>query len=296
MYTGEPVQLRKARDFGQIFSDTFAFIRQEWRPMLRAIAAIALPAGLIGGFLSGDSLAGMQQFQLRAEDDPQGAFALLGSSMLGLVPGMLLLTFAWLIVVAMVHEYLRAYHLGEHHGMSTGELIKRGMSQIGPYFGVNFLSGLLILLGFLLCVFPSLYPATVLALALAAHAIERTGGAGSLGRSNQLVSGDFWPTLGLAIVMFILKSIFDQVIILPFTIAGMVIGVNAGIEAATGGGPVELPTWISIFNAISTAVQWCVQMLTYPLIAVAFMMKYFSRVEETEGTGLKERVAGFDQA
>ncbi|MBK6344196.1 MAG: hypothetical protein IPF41_16885 [Flavobacteriales bacterium] len=296
MHIGEPVQLRKARDFGQIFSDTFAFLRQEWRPLLRAIALVGLPAGLIGGFLSGDALAGVQQFQIRADGDPEGALALLGSSMLGLVPGMLLLLVAWSLVVAMVHEYLRAYHLGEHHLLQSGDIIKRGFAQIGPYFGASFLSGLLVLLGLLLCVLPAIYPATVLSLALAAHAIERTGGAGALGRSNSLVSGDFWPTLGLSIVMLIVKGIIDQVIVLPFTIAGLVIGVNAGLESAMEGGPLELPTWISVFNAISTAVQWCAQMLTYPLVAVAYMMKYFSRVEETEGIGLKEKIAGFDQA
>lgn len=296
MYTGEPFQLRKARDFGQIFSDTFAFLRQEWRPLLRAIALIGLPVGLIGGFLSGDALAGVQHFQIRAESDPEGALALLGSSMVGLVPGMLLLMAAWALVVAMAHEYLRAYHLGEHQLLTSGDIIKRGFAQIGPYLGASILSGLLVMLGLILCVLPAIYPATVLSLALAAHAIERTGGAGALSRSNQLVSGDFWPTLGLAIVMVIIKSIIDQVLVLPFTIVGLVIGVNAGLESATGGGPLELPAWISVFNAISTAVQWCVQMLTYPVIAVAYMLKYFSRVEETEGIGLKEKIAGFDQA
>lgn len=296
MHTGVPFQLRKARDFGQIFSDTFAFLRQEWRPLLRAIATVGLPAGLIGGFLSGDALAGVQQFQIRADSDPEGALALLGSSMIGLVPGMLLLMAAWTLVVSMVHEYLRAYHLGEHQSLDSGDIIKRGLAQIGPYLGASILSGLLVLLGLILCVLPAVYPATVLSLALAAHAIERTGGAGSLSRSNQLVSGDFWPTLGLTIVMVIIKSIIDQVLVLPFTIAGLVIGVNAGLESAMGGGPLELPTWISVFNAISTAVQWCVQMLTYPVIAVAYMLKYFSRVEETEGIGLKEKIAGFDQA
>jgi hypothetical protein len=296
MQTGEPVQLRRTRDFGQIITDSFAFLRQEWRPLLRAIAAVGLPASLIGGFLSGDAMAGLQSFQLQAEDDPQGALGLLGSSMLGLVPGLLLIMVAWMLVISMVHEYLRAYNLGEHHGLSVGDLVKRGFSQIGPYFGSTFLTGLLTLLALMLCILPALYPATVLSLALAAHAMERTGGAGSLSRSNQLVSGDFWWTLLLVIVVFFLKAIVDQVIILPFTIAGLVIGINTGLDAVMEGRDPSLPSWIVMFNAVSTAFQWCVQMLTYPIVAVPYVMKYFSRIEETEGTGLKERIAGFDQA
>ena len=296
MHTGEPVHLRKARDFGQIITDSFAFLRQEWRPLLGAIAAVSLPASLIGGFLSGSAMTDLQSMQLRSEEDPLGVFGLLGSSLLGMVPGMLLILAAWLLVIAMVHEYMRAYSLGEHHGMGVGELIKRGLGQIGPYFGSTFLTGLLTMLAFLLCVLPALYPATVLSLAVAAHAMERTGGAGSLSRSNQLVSGDFWWTLLLVIVVFLLKMIMDQVIILPFTIAGLVIGINTGLDAVMEGRDSSLPAWISIFNSVSTAFQWCVQMLTYPMVAVPYVMKYFSRVEETEGTGLKERIAGFDQA
>lgn len=294
MHTVEPIQLRKTRDFGQIFSDTFVFLRQEWRPLARAIAAVGLPASLIGGALSGGAIAAIQDLQMDNGMASDTKLALLAGSMAGLIPGMLLLVVAWVVVVSMVHEYLRAYHLGEHHGLDTGALVKRGFQEMGPYFGASFLSGLLTGLAALLCVFPAIYPATVLSLALAAHAIERTGGAGALSRSNQLVSGDFWPTFLVVLVMFLIKAIIDQVIILPFSIVGLVIGVNSGLEASIEGHSPGLPAWFGIFNAVSTAVQWCVQMLTYPIVAVAYAMKYFSRVEETEGVGLREKIAGFD--
>lgn len=296
MQNAEPVQLRQVRDFGQIFNATFTFLRQNWKPLFRAIGAVGLPAGLVGGFLSGGAMAGLQQLQMEPGEDPGRVFSLLGSSMAGLVPGMIILFAAWMVVVSMVHEYIRAYHQGEHHLLGTGELVKRGLSQMGPYFGASFLSGLLVGLGFMLCILPAMYPAAVLSLALAAHAIERTGGSGALSRSNQLVSGDFWPTLGLVIVATLLKWMLDYIVVLPFTIAGMVIGINTGLEAASGNGPMALPEWMGIFNSVSTAVQWCVQMVTYPIVAVAMALKYFSRVEETEGHGLKERIAGFDQA
>lgn len=286
-----PIQLRKTRDFGQIFSDTFAFLRQEWRPLARAIAAAGLPAAVVGGALAGGSVAALQLMQIGGGASPGKAL----TSLMGLVPGMLLLMAAWILVVAVVHEYLRAYHLGEHHGLGTGELLKRGLREAGSYFGVSFFSGLLTGFALLLCILPAIYPATVLSLALTAHAIERTGATGSLGRSNELVRGDFWPTFLVLLVMFILKAIVDQVVVLPFTIAGLVIGFNSGMEAISSDEGLQLPAWLGVFNAVSTAVQWCVQMLTYPIVAVACAMKYFSRVEETEGTGLRERIAGFGE-
>lgn len=295
MQHAEPIQLRQARDFGQIITTTFAFLRHEWKPLARAILAIGLPAAIAGGFLAGGTVAQFQGFQMSSENDPSELFNALSTGLPMMLLGFLLLIVAWLFVVSMVHEYVRAYHLGEHHGLTTGDLFKRGASQIGPYLGASLLTGLLCFLGFILCIIPFFYVWAVLALVLPVHAIERTGGAGALGRSNQLVSGDFWPTLGLLFVMAIINGFINGIIQLPFTIVGIVIGINTGIEGLNSGSA-ELPVWWGLFNSISTAVQWCVQMLTYPIIAVAMAIKYFSRVEETEGIGLKEKMAGFDQA
>ncbi|MFN3875202.1 MAG: hypothetical protein ACK4L7_04740 [Flavobacteriales bacterium] len=302
MQTAAPLELRMIRDSGQIITSTFAFLRLHWRPLGRAILAAGLPLALAAGFLSGDALLKLQQLRYGAYAGTGDAMAMGADGPGGLAHGLLILlivglmaVFAWMMVVSVVHEYIRAVHLGEHETMGTGELLRRGLRQIGPYFGASFLSGLLILMGLVLCILPALYPATVLSLALAAHAIERTGGAGALGRSNRLVAGDFFPTLGLVIIAFLIKMLLDQALVLPFTIAGLVIGVDAGVEAVREGGGVEFPAWMGLFNGISMAWQWCVSIATYPITAVAFALKYFSRVEETEGVGLKERIAAFDQ-
>lgn len=293
MQNAEPVQLRQVRDFGQIISTTFVFLRQEWRPLVRAILTIGLPASVIGGFLAGGTLGSMQNYRYSG-NDPSELMGMLSSGLVMMIPGILILAVGWLFVVSMVHEYIRAYHLNEHHGMTTGELARRGASQIGPYFGAGFLSALLMIVGMLLCILPFFYVWTVLSLALIAHAIERTGGSGALGRSNQLVKGDFWPTLGLLLVISLINMFINGALQLPFSIVGIVVGINTGLDSIDGGNA-GLPTWYATFNAIATAVQWCFQMLTYPIVVVCMSLKYFSRVEETEGHGLREKIAGFDQ-
>lgn len=293
MQNVEPVRLRQVRDFGQIISTTFVFLRQEWRPLVRAILTIGLPASVIGGFLAGGTLGSMQNYRYSG-NDPSELMGMLSSGLVLMIPGILILAVGWLFVVSMVHEYIRAYHLNEHHGMTTGELARRGASQIGPYFGAGFLSALLMIVGMLLCILPFFYVWTVLSLALIAHAIERTGGSGALGRSNQLVKGDFWPTLGLLLVISLINMFINGALQLPFSIVGIVVGINTGLDSIDGGNA-GLPTWYATFNAIATAVQWCFQMLTYPIVVVCMSLKYFSRVEETEGHGLREKIAGFDQ-
>lgn len=294
MQNAEPVVLRQVRDFGQIISATFTFIRQNIRVLWGAIALGCVPFAIVGGFLAGGALGDLQNFQYDPYS-PDSAITSVWMSMLGIIPGVILFLLGYLVLVAVVHEYMRAYHLGEHIGMKPGELVKRGFSQLGPYFGSGFLVGLLSFIGVLLCVIPGIYAWTVLSLALMCHAIERTGGSGSLSRSNQLVQGDFWSVFALALVIAIINGLINGVVQLPFAIVELVIGVNTGFEAMENGVSTGMPSWYAMFKSIATIVQWAFQMLTYPVVAVCMGLKYFSRVEEKEGHGLREKIASFDQ-
>ena len=296
MQYAEPVQLRQVRDFSQIIATTITFLKQNWRQLFRAIAIFSLPTALIGGFLAGGSVAGLQRMSMTPGGDPTAILENMGSSVIGMIPGYILLMFGYVVLVAVVHEYLRAYHLGEHMVLGPGDLLKRAFSQLGSYFGASFLIGLLSVVAIILCILPVFYVMTVLSLALMAHAIERTGGSGALARSNKLVQGDFWPTLGLVLVVGIINYLLNVVVQLPFTIVNLVVGINTGMDMVRDGGSSGFPSWYGIFMSIGVAIQWSAMMLTYPIVAVAMGLKYFSRVEETEGHGLKERIAGFEQA
>jgi hypothetical protein len=207
-----------------------------------------------------------------------------------------LLIASFLLMTAITYEYIRAYHLNEHMGITPGDLWKRATGQLGSYFGIGFLSGLLLILGLVLCILPGFYVLTVLALAFACHAIERKGPSDSLARSNSLVKDRFWETLGLVIVIGIIHSFITGAIMLPFTIVSMVVTLNSTLDAVTQGDQPELPAWLAMFTAVSTAIQMAVTLLTYPIVPVTLSLKYFTLVEEKEGLGLRKKLEGFDQA
>jgi len=292
-----PVQLRQVRDLGQIVSTTFTFIKQNWRPLFCAIAILCMPFAIAGGFIAGGGLVGFQQMGMQAEQDPFQALRLFQSSMLEVIPGYVLLLIGFILLISLVHEYLRAYQPGLHQTMTTGELIKGAISQMGPYLGASLLTWLLYIVGLLLIFFPFFYVWGVLSLALAAHAMERTGGAEALTRSYNLVKGDFWPTLGLLFVIGIIQYLLMYVVQLPVLIVTLSVGLNTGLQMIQNeGSPTDLPNWYSLFMSFATALQWCVMMLVYTVVATSMTLKYFSRVEEKEGLGLKEKIAGFEQA
>jgi hypothetical protein len=283
------------RDFGRIVSDSFLLFRQHWRPLFRAIGVLCVPAVLLCGLLIGKGIGDMQSLQAYARDaDDVAGFML--TNLVPLLAGYAVFLLVYVLVVAVAHEYLRAYHLGEHHGITPAELWRRAREQYLSYLGAGFLCGLLIGIGFVLCIVPGFYPLAVLALVFPAHAIERTGGAGALARSNALVSGDFWPTLGLVVVMGLILWVLNTVVNLPFAIAGAVIGFNSVWTSLGEPGGQVYPDWYSLFSAAQMAFQLVTSVLIYPLGAFAMGLKYFSRVEEREGLGLGQRIQGFENA
>jgi len=297
MQNTAPVQLRQVRDLGQIVSVTFTFLKQNWRPLFRAIAMLCMPFAIAGGFLAGGGMAGFQQMGMQAESDPLQALNLFQNSMLSVIPGYVLLFVGFILLISLVHEYLRAYHHGLHQTMSSGELIAAAVGQVGPYLGASLLTWLLLFVGLLLFFFPFFYAWGVLSLALAAHAMERTGGAEALTRSYNLVKGDFWPTLGLLMVIGIIQYLLMYVVQLPVLIVTFSVGINTGLEMIQNDGMTSgFPGWFSLFMSFATALQWCAMMLVYTVVATCMTLKYFSRVEEKEGLGLKEKIAGFEQA
>jgi len=283
-----PINFRQERDLGQIINDTFRFLRHECRPLFRAIAVICLPMALLAGFLLGGSLGAMQQ----ASMDPFGAArAFEGFNFLSMAAAYILLFGAMFVMMAMTYEHLRASEQGEAAMLSTGDLFRRAMGQFWSYFGLAFLTGIISTVAMLFLILPGIWLFVALSLGFVAHSVERTGATGSLSRSYNLVSGNWWSTFGLLIVVYLIITVISYALLLPFTIISSAVLVGTISEPGTG-----TPLWYGTFMGFMTSFQMGVAMFTYPVFAAALALKYFSLVETKEGVGLQRKLAEFDQA
>lgn len=288
MQNATPIQLRQYRDFGQLISTTFQFLRQNWRPLFRAIGVICLPIGLISGFLIGKSMGDIQRVSM-ANVEFTGV-----TQLLPMIIGYVLLLLTLVLLIAIVYEYLRAYEQGENHGITTADLWKRAIAQIGSYIGISLLMGILVVIGTLLCIIPGIYLFVALSLAYMVHAIERKGVIDSMKRSHQLITDRWWETFGLIIILGLIQSVIAYALMIPTMILSFVIGFNS----LDGGQPdqEQFLGWYSIMMALMMTVNMLVTFLTYPIMAVALGLKYYSIVEEKEGLGLRQKIQGFEQA
>lgn len=285
MSSTPPIELRRARDFGQVIADAFTFMKGNWRPLLGAMLRIAmLPLVVLVALAGAIAIVGLIQ----------------GRDGAALIGGLGILTFALLFPVmiytavmieAVTHEYLRAYGRGEHHVLDTRELRRRCHGQFWSYLGIWFLATLATLIGALMCYIPGIWINTSFALAMIAHGEERLGATGSLERSYKLVNKKWWATFGLVLVLGMIAGMMAMVVIVPFYIAAMVVMVMG----AVGGGS-EPPILMFVFLGIGYLLMILVSFLAIPLVRTGTGLWYFSLVEQMEGAGLRERIQGFEQA
>jgi hypothetical protein len=295
MQNAAPVQLNQVRDFGQIISATFLFLKQNWRPLLRAISFLCVPFALVGGFLAANWGGGLQGFQFNPENVAEILPAFLDSLFI-IIPAYILLMIGFILLIAISHEYMRAYSLNEHVGITPSDLLKRAAPQFLRYTGLTIVLTILTIVSGLLCFFPLLYVGTIISLSYPVLAIERKGTFGSIGRSVQLVNQDFWWTLLIMIVILLVYYSISFFVQLPVIVVGAVVGFNTALDSLREGGAPEFPAWFTMFSAISNSISLATGMLIYPIWVVARSLKYFSMIERTEGTSLRAKVEGFEGA
>jgi hypothetical protein len=147
-------------------------------------------------------------YNLLAVGAPTAGFS--GARLLAIVIQMILSQLLAATISFATFQYLRGQPVG------IGECLSRGLSLIGPVFGVAFLAGLIIGVGLVLLVVPGIIAAVMLWIAIPAAVVERPGVVASLKRSADLTKGYRWTIFGILFVIGLILII--ATIILSFVL------------------------------------------------------------------------------
>lgn len=101
------------------------------------------------------------------------------------------------VIVSIGLQYWLIRQTVERRGMLDGR------AGFGTFFGVNFLSGLAIMVGFLFLIFPGLYLLARWSVADAALFAEGEGVSAALGSSWEMTENHVWRIVGAYLVVFI---------------------------------------------------------------------------------------------
>ncbi|HEX3385587.1 MAG TPA: hypothetical protein VHS53_10385 [Mucilaginibacter sp.] len=281
------IELAKPRDFGEIISDTFAFIRQNFKPLIKyffifcGIFLLAMAAiNIMLQVRVFDVVTNANTGNFGATGPFDNLFSLLPEYLLLIVIIILLSTSITVTVLC----FAALYKEKQNNVPTTEEM----WGYIKYYFlrvlGASIVTGLLVGVGMVFCFIPGIYLYPIMALVPSIMVIENASFGYAFGQSFRLIRDNWWLTFGALIVVFLILYVANLVVAVPSTILG---AGSVFLHLFKGTSAVSVP--IAIITTIIQSFAYIFQIL----MVVAANLCYFNLAETKEGTSLLGRIDQF---
>lgn len=280
------VEFKRLREFGEIISDTFLFIKQNFKPLMTAVLYLCgffLLAGLISSVLV--------QLQMvdAAEGIRRGGFnnsiytSMIYNFSFGSLFVVLFMVCSYTSFYVTVLSYISIY-------IQKGNVAPT-MDEVWSYFKYYFFrvmgSGVLMTIFFgiclLLCLIPGIWVFPAISIFYPIMVIENAGLGYSFNRCFKLIANEWWITAATFIVITIIVYACSMVIQLPAMLIGM----------ASSFTQLEQPVTKTYAIITSLAQQLTQVFMIIPIVASTLV--YFNLVERKENTGLMSRIESLGQ-
>lgn len=289
--TNQYIEFKKERDFGLILGDTFAFLRNEFKPLLKILFSIAGPAIIV--------LILALAFYTYTAGDLAG-FNFLQPSFNMVSPLMFLLAFACYMIAAIVAyvlsvsvtlNYIKSY-IENNGSVDFNEIKADTKTTFWSFLGLAILKGITIILAIVLCFLPVLYAMVPMAIVFSIFVFQsRKSPTEAYSESFSLVNEDFWTAFGSFIVFVIIYYVLSMVFSLPTAIYSIVKnGISSGIMDAESMQNFTDPIYV-LLNVLASFVQFFLNIIL--IIGGAFI--YFHLNEKKNFTGTYERIGSIGE-
>lgn len=260
------IEFKKERKAGEIVTDTFAFVRKEFNPMINLFIKVVGPFLLLA--------IGAQIYQLL---NPASSWAVLINSLVGMAVSAL----SYCVILFYIKSYM------DNKGEVNNDEIK--INTKGRFLGAVGLLILMIIalvLGFVLLVIPGVYLIVPLSITFAAYIFRAENVTEAFNYSSRLIKGNWWNTLGVLLLVFIVVVTISLVFTLPTVIYTWIkLGVfsgTVGVENGLGSDPVFI---------LITVVNKLLEQLVTIVFVVASAFIYFDLNEQVSKSGALEQIA-----
>ena len=269
--TEKEIKFRKKREIGDILTDTFEFIRQEYKPVFKLVAVYVLPFLIMYGFVQ----VYLQKNVISKVDftDPDALLANIGPLYLNVFLFALFGLFVQSLLIATYYSYIEVYVKKGKGNFELSEITPHLFSNGLLAIGASVVIFIVVIFGLILCIVPGIYFANTLSLAFIILIFEKKGLGNALMRSAFLVKSDWWNTFLINIIGLILIWTVSFLMSIP----SMITGFSAGILSQSEN-PVEFPDWYWVLIGISTVVSSLLWIIPYTFLA----FQYFNLEERTK--------------
>lgn len=274
----QKVQLRKIRDFGENFSDTFQFIRQEFKPLLTVfifIGGIFLLVNAIFAGIYNQQALGIFSALIRSERyTNNGNYYSFFSASYFLLLLLNLLTLSAMRTIIAV--YMRCYD--EQQTSPTPQQVWSGfVRNIFQIFIFSIIRFVFIVIGYIMCAAPGVYLTVVLMPFSFIIVNENASFGDTFTRCFDLIKENFWISLAIYLVAMLIFSFSSGII-------GFVVGIIT--ETLSYFTTKQINRSLPVVGAVLNLIEY----FFYIIFFVSAGLQYYTLVEIRDGTGLARRL------
>ncbi|MEH6656562.1 hypothetical protein [Leeuwenhoekiella marinoflava] len=276
----ELITFKKQRELGEIITDTFKFLRLEYKPLFKALLRNAAIPFLILIGISAYYTGISTDFDMFSNDMFNAA-----NIILPLIGLFIAVFFYYGILYGTILNFIKLY-IKNQGDVDQDELKSLVRQDLGNLTGLTFLIAIMIFFGFMLCFFPGVYVAVPLSLTWAILVFQNQSVGDSISDSFRLVKDEWWITFATMFVLGLLMWVASFVFSLPALIYTITKGLTSA-EQISQGDLSSMFDWVYILlNVLSSAVQY----ILAGIFAIAIAFIYFNLNEKKNQTGTFETI------
>ena len=274
------IQFKKERELGEILSDTFKFIRENYKPLLKALLKYTGPVFLLQlfalGYYSYASI-GTSLFLTTANF----GFNIISSFLFLMLASTAYQAFMNGTIQQCINSYVK------NKGNINIDEVGEGMSHNwGSYLGLGFAISVMIFAGTIFCVLPGIYLAIPLCLVYSIKTFDQLNFSETISYTFNLIKDNWWITFFtlflMAIIVYLIGAIF-QIPALIYTLTKTLTMVQEGSYSD----PSSMFDWVYLtLTIVGSAFSYIV----YAMISVCVGFIYFNLNEQKNHTGAYESI------
>ncbi len=279
MHNDQTIQFKKQRELGDIITDTFRFIRENYKLLLSYIFKTTGPFFLI-------LLIAVGYYTYSVAGSPfEGLTGGIGNFIISFMVliGALLLFYSALY--GTILHYIKIYITND--GVVPEGQVKAGVQR--DFFKLlllSFISGILVIAGLILLIIPGIFILVPLSLAGAVLVFKNYSVSESISYCFTLVKDHWWITFITLFIIGILVYIIGLVFQVPLIIY-TVIKTMTAVQEGSMANPELFRDWVFIsLQIFSSVIQYLLSIIT--IISIAFI--YFNLNEHKHLTGTYETI------
>ncbi len=268
------VQFRKKREPRDIFTASFRFLKQEYKPLTKLFAIYIFPFIIVYGALQ--VYVQMKVMGKVDLNDPDMILSNIGPIYGNIFIVSLFGLFVQSLLGGTYYTYIEYYIKKGKGNFELNEITPLFFSNSLLALGANLLLFLLVMAGVIMCIIPGIYFANTLSIVVMILIFEKKGVGNAFSRSWNLVNFQWWNTFVVNLVGIIIIYAVSFILSIP----SMITGISSTMFSLQQSGTPEYPQWYWILMGISSIISASLWIIPYTFLA----FQYFNLDKRAEPT------------